>query len=284
MTRRSRRPRNIGTHAILLVGVAILVFPVYMAFIGSTHDAATIGRGRLPLTPGTHLAENYVQAWLYGTGERVSGTPVRVMMANSLVMAIVIAVGKIIVSLLAAYAVVFFRFPGRMFFFWLIFITLMLPLEVRIIPSYKVVSDFGLLNTLAGLTIPLMVSATGTLLFRQVFLTIPKELLDAAKIDGAGPMRCLWSIILPLGRPSIAALFVILFVYGWNQYLWPLLITTERKMDTIVIGIVKMLGTSESLMDWNLVMATTVMAMAVPIMVVILLQRWLVKGIVETEK
>lgn len=284
MTRRSRRPRNIGAHLVLLMGVAVLVFPVYMAFIGSTHDAATIGRGRLPLTPGSHLAENYIQAWVYGTGERVSGTPVRVMMANSLVMAIVIAVGKIVVSLLAAYAVVFFRFPGRMFFFWLIFITLMLPLEVRIIPSYKVVSDFGLLNTLAGLTIPLMVSATGTLLFRQVFMTIPKELLDAAKIDGAGPMRCLWSIILPLGRPSIAALFVILFVYGWNQYLWPLLITTERKMDTIVIGIVKMLGTSESLMDWNLVMATTVMAMAVPITVVILLQRWLVKGLVETEK
>ncbi|QAA77225.1 MAG: Glycerol-3-phosphate ABC transporter, permease protein UgpE [Candidatus Bipolaricaulis sibiricus] len=284
MTRRSRRPRNIAAHLVLLVGVAVMVFPVYMAFIGSTHDAATIGRGRLPLTPGGHLAENYIQAWVYGTGERVSGTPVRVMMANSLVMAIVIAVGKISVSLLAAYAVVFFRFPGRMFFFWLIFITLMLPLEVRIIPSYKVVSDFGLLNTLAGLTIPLMVSATGTLLFRQVFMTIPKELLDAAKIDGAGPMRCLWSIILPLGRPSIAALFVILFVYGWNQYLWPLLITTERKMDTIVIGIVKMLGTSESLMDWNLVMATTVMAMAVPVTVVILLQRWLVKGLVETEK
>ncbi|MBC7220286.1 sn-glycerol-3-phosphate ABC transporter permease UgpE [Candidatus Bipolaricaulota bacterium] len=284
MTRRSRRPRNIGAHLVLLVGVAVLVFPVYMAFIGSTHDAATIGRGRLPLTPGSHLAENYVQAWVYGTGERVSGTPVRVMMANSLVMAIVIAVGKISVSLLAAYAVVFFRFPGRMFFFWLIFITLMLPLEVRIIPSYKVVSDFGLLNTLAGLTIPLMVSATGTLLFRQVFMTIPKELLDAAKIDGAGPMRCLWSIILPLGRPSIAALFVILFVYGWNQYLWPLLITTERNMDTIVIGIVKMLGTSESLMDWNLVMATTVMAMAVPIAVVILFQKWLVQGLVETEK
>jgi len=284
VTKRRLRFPDLVPHLVLLVGVAIQVFPVYMAIIGSTHDAATIGRGRLPLTPGTHMAENYIQAWAYGTGERVSGTPVRIMMANSLVMAIVIAAGKILVSVLAAYAVVFFRFPGRMFFFWLIFITLMLPLEVRIIPSYKVVSDFGLLNTLAGLTLPLMVSATGTLLFRQVFLTIPKEMLDAAKIDGAGPMRCLWSIILPLGLPSIAALFVILFVYGWNQYLWPLLITTEQRMDTIVIGIVKMLGTSESLMDWNLVMATTVMAMGPPVAVVILLQRWLVKGLVETEK
>ncbi|MCR4392427.1 MAG: sn-glycerol-3-phosphate ABC transporter permease UgpE [Candidatus Acetothermia bacterium] len=279
-----RFPQNWLAHVVLLLGVAILAFPVYMAVVGSTHDAATIGRGRMPLTPGPYAAYNYAQAWAYGTGERVSGTPVRIMMLNSFLMAITIAIGKIAVSILAAYAVVFFRFPLRMFFFWLIFITLMLPLEVRIIPSYKVISDFGLINTFAGLTIPLMVSATGTLLFRQVFLTIPKELLDAAKIDGAGPMRCLWSIILPLGRPSIAALFVILFVYGWNQYLWPLLITTERNMDTVVIGIVKMLGTSESLMDWNLVMATTVMAMAVPIFIVILLQRWLVKGLVETEK
>ncbi|MBC7093458.1 sn-glycerol-3-phosphate ABC transporter permease UgpE [Candidatus Bipolaricaulota bacterium] len=284
MPRRLRLPQNWLAHVVLAIGVGIMAFPVYMALIGSTHDAATIGRGRLPLTPGPYMAQNYVQAWSFGTGERVSGTPVRIMMANSLAMAIAIAIGKIAVSILAAYAVVFFRFPLRMFFFWLIFITLMLPLEVRIIPSYKVASDLGLLNTFAGLTLPLMVSATGTLLFRQVFLTIPKELLDAAKIDGAGPMRCLWSIILPLGRPSIAALFVILFVYGWNQYLWPLLITTERNMDTVVIGIVKMLGTSESLMDWNLVMATTVMAMAVPISVVIVMQRWLVKGLVETEK
>ncbi|MCX7750143.1 MAG: sn-glycerol-3-phosphate ABC transporter permease UgpE [Candidatus Bipolaricaulota bacterium] len=271
-------------HLVLIVGIALLLFPLYMAFVGSTHDAATIGRGRLPLTPGSHMAENYIQAWNYGTGERVAGTPVRIMMANSLAMALAIAVGKIVVSVLAAYAVVFFRFPGRMFFFWLIFLTLMLPLEVRIIPSYKVASDLRLLNTFAGLTLPLLVSATGTLLFRQVFLTVPRELLDAAKIDGAGPLRVLFSVILPLSRPSIAALFVILFVYGWNQYLWPLLITTDPRMNTIVIGIVKMLGTSEAMMDWNLVMATTVMALAVPVVVVLLLQRWLVKGLVEAEK
>lgn len=276
--------QNWFAHLVLLLGVAVLLFPLYMAFIGSTHDAATIGRGRLPLTPGSHMAENYIQAWNYGTGERVAGTPVRIMMANSLAMALAIAVGKIVVSVLAAYAVVFFRFPGRMFFFWLIFLTLMLPLEVRIIPSYKVASDLGLLNTFAGLILPLLVSATGTLLFRQVFLTVPRELLDAAKIDGAGPLRILSSVILPLSRPSIAALFVILFVYGWNQYLWPLLITTDPRMNTIVIGIVKMLGTSEAMMDWNLVMATTVMALGVPVVVVLLLQRWLVKGLVETEK
>lgn len=276
--------QNGFAHLVLLVGIGILLFPLYMAFIGSTHDAATIGRGRLPLTPGSHMVENYLQAWNYGTGERVAGTPVRIMMANSLAMALAIAVGKIVVSVLAAYAVVFFRFPGRTFFFWLIFLTLMLPLEVRIIPSYKVASDLGLLNSFAGLILPLLVSATGTLLFRQVFLTVPRELLDAAKIDGAGPLRILVSVIVPLSRPSLAALFVILFVYGWNQYLWPLLITTDPKMNTIVIGIVKMLGTSEAMMDWNLVMATTVMALGVPVAVVLLLQRWLVKGLVETEK
>jgi len=275
---------NIPAHLFLAVAAALLAFPVYMAFIGSTHDAATIGRGRMPLTPGAYLGQNYVQAWAYGTGERVSGTPVRVMMVNSLTMALAIALGKIFMSVLAAYAVVFFRFPLRNFFFWLIFITLMLPLEVRIIPSYKVASDLKLVNTFLGLTLPMMVSATGTLLFRQVFLSMPKELLEAAKIDGAGPLRCLWSIVLPLSKPSLAALFVVMFVYGWNQYLWPLLITTTRQMDTVAIGLVRMLGTSESLMDWNLVMAATIMTMAVPVSVVILLQRWLVKGLVEIGK
>lgn len=284
MTKRRFLPRHWTAHLVLLTGVFILAFPVYMAVVGSTHDAATIGRGKLPLVPGPYLVENYVQAWSVGSGARVSGTPVRIMMFNSFVVAILIAVGKIAASLLSAYAFVFFQFPLRNFFFGLIFITLMLPLEVRIIPSYKVASDLGLLNTFAGLTLPLMVSATGTLLFRQVFRTIPRELIEAAKIDGAGPMRTFWSIVLPLARPSMAALFVILFIYGWNQYLWPLLITTKPGMDTMVIGIVKMLGISESLVDWNIVMATTVMALAVPVVVVLLMQRWLVRGLVETEK
>jgi sn-glycerol 3-phosphate transport system permease protein len=199
-------------------------------------------------------------------------------------MALVIAIGKIAISIISAYAVVFFSFPLRMFFFWMIFVTLMLPVEVRIIPTYKVVTDLGMINTFSGLTIPLIASATATLLFRQAFLTIPDELVEAAKIDGAGPLRFFWQIVLPLSKTNIAALFVILFIYGWNQYLWPLLITTNRSMETIVIGIVKMIGTSDAQTDWNLIMATAVLAMLPPVAVVVFMQRWFVKGLVETEK
>jgi sn-glycerol 3-phosphate transport system permease protein len=205
-------------------------------------------------------------------------------MINSLIMALVIAVGKIAISIISAYAVAFFNFPLRMFFFWMIFVTLMLPVEVRIIPTYKVVTDLGMINTYAGLTIPLIASATATLLFRQVFLTIPDELAEAAKIDGAGPLRFFWQMVLPLSRTNIAALFVILFIYGWNQYLWPLLITTNRSMETIVIGIVKMIGTSDAQTDWNLIMATAILAMLPPVAVVVFLQHWFVKGLIETEK
>jgi sn-glycerol 3-phosphate transport system permease protein len=280
----SRRRESWLPHFILCVGVAIFVFPVYFALIGSTHDAATIATGRMPLLPGGHAADNYVQALSSATGFRVTGTPVRTLMLNSLVMALVIALGKIAISIFSAYAVAFFSFPGRMFFFWTIFVTLMLPVEVRIIPTYKVVTDLGLVNTFAGLTVPLIASATATLLFRQVFLTIPDELAEAAKIDGAGAMRFFWQIVLPLSRTNIAALFVILFIYGWNQYLWPLLITTSRSMETVVIGIVKMIGTSEAQTDWNLIMATAVLAMLPPVAVILFMQRWFVKGLVETEK
>ncbi len=271
-------------HAVLLAGVLIFAFPIYTALIGSTHDAATIGRGGLPLYPGEFAVENYTQAWTQGSGQRVKASPVAQMMANSFVMAVVIAVGKIAVSLLSAYAVVFFRFPLRMFFFWMIFITLMLPVEVRIIPSFKVVSDLHLVNTFGGLTLPLIASATATLLFRQFFMTIPDEMVEAAKIDGAGPLRFFRHILLPLARTNIAALFVILFLYGWNQYLWPLLITTSGSMDTIVIGITKMIGTGDAQTDWNLIMSTAVLAMLPPVAIILLLQRWFVKGLVETEK
>jgi sn-glycerol 3-phosphate transport system permease protein len=271
-------------HAVLLAGVLVFAFPIYTALIGSTHDAGTIGRGGLPLTPGPFGVENYTQAWTQGTGQRVKASPVVRMMGNSFVMALVIAVGKIAVSLLSAYAVVFFLFPLRMFFFWMIFITLMLPVEVRIIPSFKVVSDLHLVNTFGGLTIPLIASATATLLFRQFFLTIPDELVEAAKIDGAGPLRFFRHILLPLSRTNIAALFVILFLYGWNQYLWPLLITTSSSMDTIVIGITKMIGTGDAQTDWNLIMSTAVLAMLPPVAIILLMQRWFVKGLVETEK
>ncbi|HEX9533786.1 MAG TPA: sn-glycerol-3-phosphate ABC transporter permease UgpE [bacterium] len=273
-----------ATHLILLTGVAIFAFPVYLAVIGSTSDLGTVSRGELGLTPGPYLVRNYGQTWSTGSGERISGTPVRRMMTNSLIMAVTIAIGKISISLLSAFAVVFFEFPLRMFFFWMIFVTLMLPVEVRIIPTFKVISDLGLVNTFPGLTVPLIASATATLIFRQFFLSVPDELVDAAKVDGAGPLRFFWSVLLPLSTTTVAALFVILFIYGWNQYLWPLLITTSQQMDTVVIGITKMIGTGEALVDWPIIMATAVLAMLPPILVVILMQRWFVRGLTETEK
>ncbi len=273
-----------ATHLILLTGVAIFAFPVYLAVIGSTSDLGTVSRGELGLTPGPYLVRNYGQTWSTGSGERISGTPVRRMMTNSLIMAVTIAIGKISISLLSAFAVVFFEFSLRMFFFWMIFVTLMLPVEVRIIPTFKVISDLGLVNTFPGLTVPLIASATATLIFRQFFLSVPDELVDAAKVDGAGPLRFFWSVLLPLSTTTVAALFVILFIYGWNQYLWPLLITTSQQMDTVVIGITKMIGTGEALVDWPIIMATAVLAMLPPILVVILMQRWFVRGLTETEK
>jgi len=279
-----KHPESWIPHFILSMGVVIFVFPIYFALIGSTHDAATIATGRMPLLPGGHTLDNYWIALTSGTGFRVSGSPVRTLLINSLIMALVIAVGKIAISIISAYAVAFFSFPGRMFFFWMIFVTLMLPVEVRIIPTYKVVTDLGMINTFSGLTIPLIASATATLLFRQVFLTIPDELVEAAKIDGAGPLRFFWQMVLPLSRTNIAALFVILFIYGWNQYLWPLLITSSRSMETIVIGIVKMIGTSEAQTDWNLIMATAILAMLPPVAVILFMQHWFVKGLIETEK
>lgn len=270
-------------HAILWLGIAIVAFPIYLAFVASTLTNQEIAQAPMSLLPGAHLVENYRDALLRGGVQRLS-PPVMSMMWNSLVMALVITFGKIAVSIISAYAVVFFRFPGRMFFFWCIFITLMLPVEVRILPTYEVVSDLGLINSFAGLTIPLIASATATLLFRQFFLTIPDEYVEAAKIDGAGPLRFFKDVVLPLSRTNIAALFVILFIYGWNQYLWPLLIVTDQNLDTIVVGIKKMIGTGDATTDWNLVMATTILAMLPPALVVILMQRWFVKGLVETEK
>jgi sn-glycerol 3-phosphate transport system permease protein len=214
----------------------------------------------------------------------MASPPVLGMMWNSLVMALVIAFGKIAISILSAYAVVFFSFPGRMIFFWMIFITLMLPVEVRIVPTYQVVADLGMINSFAGLTIPLIASATATLLFRQFFLTIPDELVEAAKVDGAGPIRFFKDMVLPLSRTNIAALFVIMFIYGWNQYLWPLLITTSASMDTIVIGITKMIGGGDAQTDWNAEMATTFLAILPPALIVLIMQRQFVKGLVDTEK
>jgi sn-glycerol 3-phosphate transport system permease protein len=238
----------------------------------------------MPLIPGGHGLDSYYEALFTGSSLRTSGALVSRMLLNSLIMALIIAVGKIAISILSAYAVVFFRFPLRMVFFWMIFVTLMLPVEVRIAPTYQVVASLGMVDTFAGLTIPLIASATATLLFRQFFLTIPDEMVEAAQIDGAGPLRFFWDTVLPLSRTNIAALFVILFIYGWNQYLWPLLVTNSASMMTIVIGIKTLLGGGDTQTEWNLVMATTILAMLPPVAVVILMQRWFVKGLVESEK
>ena len=270
------------THVLLIVGVAVLAFPIYIAFVASTHELKALLQPPVPLIPGGALIENYTRALTEGA--IAVGVPVWRMMFNSLVMAVGITVGKIAISLLAAYAIVYFRFPFRMGFFWMIFITLMLPVEVRILPTYKVVSDLGMLDSYAGLTIPLIASATATFLFRQFFLTIPDELLEAARIDGAGPIRFFFDVVLPLSRTNIAALCVILFIYGWNQYLWPLLITTDESMYTILIGINRMLAVGDAQAEWQIIMSTTMLAMLPPVVVVVLMQRLFVKGLVETEK
>jgi sn-glycerol 3-phosphate transport system permease protein len=270
------------SYIVLTIGVAIVAFPVYVTLVASTRTAQEVLQAPMPLTPGTHMLENYAAVLAHGAGE--SGAGVGRMMVNSLISALVIAIGKIAISLLSAFAIVYFRFPFRRFFFWMIFVTLMLPVEVRILPTYKVVADLGMLDTYAGLTIPLIASATATFLFRQFFLTIPDELAEAARIDGAGPMRFFWDVVVPLSRPKIAALFVILFIYGWNQYLWPLLVTTQEDMYTTVIGIKRMISGGDAATDWNLVMATAMLAMLPPALVVLLMQRWFVKGLVDAEK
>jgi sn-glycerol 3-phosphate transport system permease protein len=271
------------THVVLLLGVAVVAFPIYVTFVASTHALPDVVRAPMPLVPGRHLVENYWGALTEGL-RTVGGAPVGRMLVNSLVMALAIAAGKIVISLLSAYAIVYFRFPFRMGFFWMIFMTLMLPVEVRIVPTFKVVSDLGMLNSYGGLTIPLIASATATFLFRQFFLTVPDELLEAARIDGAGPLTFLREILVPISRTNVAALFVILFIYGWNQYLWPLLITTDQRMDTIVVAIHRMVAVAEAQVEWHRVMATTMLAMLPPVAVVVLMQRWFVKGLVETEK
>ncbi len=265
---------------VLLLGVALFVLPVWLVFAGATQDPAAIDRGQLSLLPNIHGFGVYADILSNGVA---GATPVWRMLLVSFGMAICIAVGKIAISLLSAYAVVFFRFPFRMLCYWTIFITLMLPVEVRIIPTYAVMAGFGLINTFTGLTVPLIASATATLLFRQMFLVVPDELVEAARMDGAGPWRFFRDILLPVSTTSIAALFVILFVYGWNQYLWPLLVATDPSLDTVVIGIVKMIG-GDTAIPWNKVMATSVLALLPPIAVVLLMQRWFVKGLTEGDK
>ena len=280
-----RRPAlGVLAHAILLLGVLVVAFPLYIAFVASTHTAEEIVQVPMPMLPGPHLIENYHDALVGGGKGAGSTASVGRMMFVSLVTALVIAFGKIAISLLSAFAIVYFRFPFRTFFFWAIFITLMLPVEVRILPTYKVIADLHMLNSFAGLTVPLIASATATFLFRQFFLTVPEELCDAARVDGARPMQFFWMVLLPLSRTNIVAMAIILFLWAWNQYLWPLLITTDKAMATTVIGLRQLMPSADAAPSWHVLMAGTLMTMAPPLVVVLVAQRWFVKGLIDSGK
>ncbi len=272
-----------AAHFTMIVGVVLVAFPVWVTFVAASHDQVRITQVPLPLLPGDQFFVNLKAALFQGVGNAKEQS-VSLMLLNSLVMALGIAIGKIAVSILSAFAIVYFRFPFRMMFFWMIFLTLMLPVEVRILPTFEVVANLNMLNSHVGLTLPLIASATATFMFRQVFLTVPDELLEAARIDGAGPMRFFRDILLPMSRNNIAALFVILFIFGWNQYLWPLLTTTDKSMYTIVMGIKQMLEAAEEAPEWHLIMMTSLLAMLPPVAVVIAMQGLFVKGLTETEK
>ena len=271
------------SHLVVLLGVAIIAFPVWMTFVASTHSQQTMLQSPIPLLPGPYLIENYTKVLTEGYG-RVGSTAVTMTLTNSLIMALGVAIGKIAISIISAFAIVYFRFPGRMYFFWAIFVTLMLPVEVRIVPTYGVVANLGMLDSYAGLIIPLIASATATFLFRQFFLSVPDELTEAARVDGASPMRFFWDILLPMSRTSIAAMFVIQFIYGWNQYLWPLLITTKESYYTVVMTVSRQANVVDSVPSWNLLMAMAMLAMLPPVLVVVFMQRQFVRGLVETEK
>ncbi|HEX2648919.1 MAG TPA: sn-glycerol-3-phosphate ABC transporter permease UgpE [Burkholderiales bacterium] len=271
------------SHAVLILGVLAVAFPLYVTFVASTLTLPEVMQVPMPLLPGDHLVENFTQVLTAGS-TKGSKAAVSQMLVNSFVMALAIPLGKIVISIIASFAIVYFRFPLRMFFFWMIFVTLMLPVEVRIIPTLQVITDLKLNNTYAGLTIPLIASATATFLFRQFFMTVPDELAEAARVDGASPMRFFWDVLIPLSKTTMAALFVIQFIYGWNQYLWPLLVATDESMYPTVIGIKRMIVGSDAANEWNLIMATAILAMLPPAAVVILMQKWFVKGLVETEK
>ncbi|HOW11998.1 MAG TPA: sn-glycerol-3-phosphate ABC transporter permease UgpE [Rectinema sp.] len=279
---RAKIIRSFYPHIILWIGIAIIIFPIYFIFSASSHTNADIQAAPMPLGIGSHLIENYRQALLHGTQNM--GTPVSTMLKNSLIMALGISIGKIIISLMAAFAIVFFDFPLRGFCFWSIFITLMLPVEVRIMPTYKVVADLGLLNSYAGLILPMIVSATAVFLFRQFFMSVPREIAEASQIDGATPMQFFRHILAPMTRTPIASMFVIQFIYGWNQYLWPLLITTKPEFYTLLIGINRMMSGADVQIEWQIVMATTMLAMLPPVIVVVLMQKQFISGMTETEK
>ncbi len=278
----NRRGLDIFSHVMLIIGVLVVLFPLYVAFVAATLDDKQVFQVPMTLVPGGHLWENIRNIWQGGVGNLK--VPFSLLLLNSVIMALAITFGKIAVSVLSAYAIVYFRFPLRSLFFWLIFLTLMLPVEVRIFPTVEVISNLNLLDSYTGLTLPLMASATATFLLRQFFMTLPDELLEAARIDGAGSMRFFWDIVLPLSKTNLAALFVITFIYGWNQYLWPILITSDASMGTAVAGIKSMISTSGAPTQWNQVMAAMILTLLPPLAVVLLMQRWFVRGLVDSEK
>ncbi|WP_039057763.1 sn-glycerol-3-phosphate ABC transporter permease UgpE [Enterobacter sp. Bisph1] len=270
------------SHIMLILGIAVVLFPLYVAFVAATLDINGVYNTPMTLIPGTHLWENLRAIWVSGVG--VNSAPFWLMLTNSFIMALVITVGKISVSILSAFAIVWFRFPLRNLFFWMIFSTLMLPVEVRIFPTVEVIANLKMLDSYTGLTLPLMASATATFLFRQFFMTLPDELMEAARIDGASPMRFFRDIVLPLSKTNLAALFVITFIYGWNQYLWPLLIISDVNLGTAVAGVKGMIAIGEGTTQWNQVMAAMLLTLLPPVIIVLAMQRAFVRGLVDSEK
>ena len=278
--------RIISNHIILLIGVVFMSLPVWVAFSTSTHSAETILKEGLQFWPGTDFLKTYKEVMFEEAGVMKSVLGIT-MLKNSMILGIGFAVGKVIISMLAAYAIVYFRFRLATPLFWIIFLTLLLPLEVRIIPSYEIVAGLGLLDTNFGLIVPLIASATGTFYFRQFFKSVPEELLEAARLDGATPWRFFIDILIPLSKTMIAAILIIMFVVGWNQYLWPLIMTTKEENYTLVIGIkqiYQILSEGGELPQYQKAFALTIMATLPPVLVVLFFQNWFVKGLVESEK
>lgn len=278
--------RIISNHIILLIGVVFMSLPVWVAFSTSTHSAETILREGLQFWPGTDFLKTYKEVMFEEAGVMKSVLGIT-MLKNSMILGIGFAVGKVIISMLAAYAIVYFRFRLATPLFWIIFLTLLLPLEVRIIPSYEIVAGLGLLDTNFGLIVPLIASATGTFYFRQFFKSVPEELLEAARLDGATPWRFFIDILIPLSKTMIAAILIIMFVVGWNQYLWPLIMTTKEENYTLVIGIkqiYQILSEGGEIRQYQKAFALTIMATLPPVLVVLVFQNWFVKGLVESEK
>ncbi|WP_171101815.1 MULTISPECIES: sn-glycerol-3-phosphate ABC transporter permease UgpE [unclassified Ruegeria] len=284
--RRPIRWEPIFDHTILILGALFMLVPVALIFITSTHSAVDIARNGIQFLPGDHFAENYGKA-MFEKGGFTATVDGMVMLKNSMILGFGFAIGKIIISMLAAYALVYFRLRFATFAFWIIFTTLLLPLEVRILPSFEAIQRLGLANTYSGLIIPLIASATGTFFFRQFFRSVPEELAEAARIDGAGPVKFFIDILVPLSQTMIAAIFIIMFVFGWNQYLWPTLITTDEGLFTLVRGIKQIYQSmidANSIPEYGQALALAIIAMLPPVLIVLFFQNWFVKGLTESDK